>query len=145
MEGDPLQGEEGFEAFDLRWLTSSNSGESYAALTMQGKFSSSSTTGPGKKQSLCCPPLECDNEGLRGRGERGTAALGSRPEDQPPSSSDLSGEFKADFRCELEFTQLKSHVMSEYNVGKKFTLKQTFPTSTCDQNPCIHYASINMH
>lgn len=107
MEGDPLQGEEGFEAFDLRWLTSSNSGESCAVLTMQGKFSSSSITGPGKKQSLCCPPLECDNEGPGGREERGAATLGSRPVDQPPSSRDLSGEFKAAFCCELEFSQLK--------------------------------------
>lgn len=86
MEGDPLQGEEGFEAFDLRWLTSSNGGESCAVLTMQDKFSSSSITGPSKKQSLCCPPLECDNEGPRGErdDDSGQQARGSAAE-QPRS------------------------------------------------------------
>lgn len=78
MEGDRLQGEEGFVAFDLRTLTSSNSGRSRAVLTMQGKFSSSSITGPGKKQRPRRPPSECDNEAQRGRGGRRPRAAGQR-------------------------------------------------------------------
>lgn len=84
MEEDPLQGKEGFEAIELGWLTSFNRGESYSVLTMQGKFSSSSITGPGKKQSLCCALSECNNEGQRSR--EGTVTVGRRPENQPPNS-----------------------------------------------------------
>lgn len=87
---DPLQGEESFEAFDP--VVS-------PVLTMQGKFSFSSITGPGTKHCLCCPPLECDNEGQRDREARGSAA------EQP----DLCSEFKAAFCCELEISELKEH------------------------------------
>lgn len=95
MEGDPLQGKEGFEAFELGWLTSFNCGESCPVLTMQGKFSSSSITGPGKKQSLCCPPSECNNERQRGReqrAERGRRlwAAGQRISHQAVHSKQLS-------------------------------------------------------
>lgn len=84
MEEYPLQGKEGFEAIEPGWLTSFNRGKSYSVLTMQGKFSSSSITGPGKKQSLCCPLSECNNEGQRSR--EGTVTVGRRPENQPPNS-----------------------------------------------------------
>lgn len=70
MEGDRLQGEEGFVAFDLRTLTSSNSGRSRAVLTMQGKFSSSSITGPGKKQSVIMRHREDEGDGDRGQRAR---------------------------------------------------------------------------
>lgn len=46
VEGDPLQGKEGFEAFELRLVSSFNSGECCTVLTMQVKFSSSSITAP---------------------------------------------------------------------------------------------------
>lgn len=83
MEGDPLQGEEGFVAFDLTTLTSSNSGRYRAVLTMQGKFSSSSITGPGKKQRPRRPPSECDNEARRGREDEGGGDRGQRARESP--------------------------------------------------------------
>lgn len=72
VEEDPQRWEEGFEAFELGWMTSLDCFESRAALTMQGKYSSSSITGPGRKQSLCCPPSGCNNE--RTGAERGRPA-----------------------------------------------------------------------
>lgn len=80
MEGDPLQGEEGFEAFGLRWLSSFKSGESCTLLTMQVIFRSSSITGP------LCPSLQCDNEGQRGREERRVVTMGNRTEDNRVTS-----------------------------------------------------------
>ena len=91
MEGDPRQGEEGFVAFDRRTLTSSNSGRSRAVLTMQGKFSSSSITGPGKKQRG--PVVLHQSVIMRHReDERTPWAAGQRISHQAVASSPVKSE-----------------------------------------------------
>lgn len=78
MEEDPQRGEEGFEAFEPGWQASLDCFESRAALTTQGKYSPSSITGPGRKQSLCCPPSGCNNEGTGAERGRPVWAAGQR-------------------------------------------------------------------